>query len=166
MKRKRLLWLLGFGLLFAAVLLWKSPQGRLESDLGELASALSYTSTEGSAARASRFRGVMTRWLDESTQVQIAGGGSYVGVDANLQALEGLAASRPQLFFEVERVEVTLQGDQASAVGLLNVSATQVGDLHRDQRRIDLGLIKRGDGWKVQRLVIGEADNTQPWERP
>ncbi|MGE0329028.1 MAG: hypothetical protein AB7K71_18345 [Polyangiaceae bacterium] len=165
MKRKRLLWLLAFGLLFAAVLLWKSPQGRLESDLGQLANALSYTSGEAEAARTSRFRAALTPWLDDSSQVHIAGG-SYAGVDANLHALQGLAESRPQTFFELERVEVTVKGERASAVGLLNVSETQVGDLHRDQRRIDLTLVKGNQGWKVQSLVIGEADNTQPWERP
>lgn len=166
MTRKRLLWVLAFGLLFAVSLLWKSPEGRLASQLSETTTALSYAQDESATARDQRFRDALGGWLDSSSEIQISGAGAFTGGEGALQGLQQLASKRPQAYFELERLEVSLQGDQASAVGLLNVSETQVSDLHRDQRRVDIRLSKAASGWTIRTLRIGEADNTQPWERP
>ncbi|MCA9632981.1 MAG: hypothetical protein KC766_35260 [Myxococcales bacterium] len=167
MTRKRLLWLLGLGLSFATILLWRSPEGRLESELAHAATQLSYARDESPDARAARFRETCTKWLDDSSRISLDGAGVYTGHDATLRALTDLAAARPRAYFEIERVEVRIEGDaRASAVGLINVSDSQVGDLHRDQRRLDISLFKTASGWKIQMLRVGEADNTQPWERP
>lgn len=166
MTRKRLLGVLAFGLLFAVSLLWKSPEGRLASQLGEIASALSYARDESASARDQRFRDALGGWLDGSSEIHITGAGAFTGSEGALHGLQQLTSKRPQAYFELERIEVTLEGDRASAVGLLNVSETQVSDLHRDQRRVDIRLSKAASGWTVRTLRIGEADNTQPWERP
>ncbi len=165
MTRKRLLWLLGFGLLFAAILFWKSPEGRLASELSASANRLSYTSAESPESKVGHFRAVADAWALPTTQLTV-GGASYTGKDAMLEAAQRLTDARPQLYFELERAEVTVDGTRATAVGQLNLSESQIGDLHRDQRRVDLELERGESGWRVKRLRIGEADHTQPWERP
>lgn len=185
-SRTHLLVLVALGATLLTLGLWKTPEGRLRAELEQAATDLSYRQGEPQAAQQARFEQALTTLLTADASIQIdastqaphpsntrsanpsASGQPqhFSGVEGALQGLTQLRAAKPTLLLELAELTLTKQGQGLTGVGLLNLSETQVADLHREQRRLDLVFSRDGARWRLSRLRVGEADNDQPWERP
>ncbi len=159
---------MGFGtaIISAALVLWPDQQAALTRALSLSVSRLSYTEAEAPSAREARFREELSRWLTEESQVELVPHEPLQGIQGAEVALRQLTSRHPRLVLELHRVEARLAPLEGEAVGLLHVSESQVGDVHRRQYPLRLKLRYLDGAWKIASLRIGPLDRDEPWERP
>lgn len=157
--------LLALGAVVIALSVWKTPEGQLRAALIQGATDLSYRQSESEATQRARFQASLTALLTPNARVQVQGQ-TFSGVEGALQGLTQLRQTKPTLLLELAELNLAKQGEALTGVALLNLSETQVGDLHREQRRLDLVFSWDGEAWRLSQLRVGEADNDEPWERP
>lgn len=168
LQGRRGLLFLGFGvaIIGAALVLWPNQSAALERALSLSVSRLSYAETEEPSAREARFREELSRWLTEESRVELVPGEPLQGIQGAEAALRQLTSRHPRLVLELHRVEARLEPHAGEAVGLLHVSESQVGDVHRRQYPLSLKLRYLDGAWKIASLRIGPMDRDEPWERP
>src|SRR5690606_6052375 len=66
----------------------------------------------------------------------------------------------------IQHADVTLQGERARAKLDVALSARDEAGLHQYARAAELGLVREGDGWKIESLNIAPESQAEPEARP
>ena len=144
-----------------------SSEASLRSQLQQLAQLLSASPSDRPATRRARIDAAVRSQLASDARLRIAEL-PHVTVPgpALTDALTALVEPGEAGDVELTRIELDLRGDQATAFVDARLAGDVGRDLHAPHRQVTLGLVRRGDGWRIVDVEVPARKLEEPEPRP